>query len=67
MYVLYWGKVHDHFYTANPHKIGTTHHGKVGNFGYVSEGIVGWIETLLNLLTTAQSRQPKWSNKAKLF
>ena len=36
----YWkASVSDHFYTINPNEIGTTTPGKVGNFGFTSEGI----------------------------
>jgi len=36
----YWHAANtDHFYTADEHEIGTTHHGQTGKHGYVSEGI----------------------------
>ena len=40
---LYRYAIHgvEHFYTTNPHEIGTTTAGQVGKHGYISEGIAG--------------------------
>ena len=37
----YWNGM-DHFYTQNPHEIGTTEAGVRGSHGYVSEGVAGY-------------------------
>lgn len=42
LYRYYQAEHHDHFYTINPHEIGTITPGKVGRHGYRSEGIVGY-------------------------
>jgi len=40
----YWhGANHDHFYTSNAAEIGTTTQGQTGNFGYVCEGVLGYV------------------------
>ena len=42
LYRYYRPGIHDHFYTTNWREIGTYTHGKVGRYGYVSEGLVGY-------------------------
>jgi len=37
------GDRHDHLYTTNAGEIGKTHTGEVGNHGYKSEGILGYV------------------------
>ena len=39
-YIIY---LREHFYTTNPHEIGTTVPGVTGKYGYVSEGIAGYV------------------------
>jgi len=43
VYRYYLGANNDHFYTANVGEIGTTQHGAAGKFGYVCEGVLGYI------------------------
>jgi len=45
VYRYFKGAGTDHFYTTNPDEIGTTTKGTVGNYGYVSEGIIGYALT----------------------
>ena len=42
LYRYYSENARDHFYTTNSKEIGTTTFGQVGNYGYKSEGIVGY-------------------------
>ena len=39
----YWKGNLDHFYTTNPHEIGTVVHGQVGKYGYQSEGVACYV------------------------
>jgi len=43
VYRYYLAAHNDHFYTTNASEIGVTQHGQVGNFGYVCEGLLGYI------------------------
>ena len=38
----YWNG-RDHFYTTNPHEIGTITHGRKGRGGYTSEGVACYV------------------------
>ena len=38
----YWNG-HDHFYTTNPHEIGTITRGRKGRGGYTSEGVACYV------------------------
>ena len=43
LYRYYAAHAMDHLYTTNPLEIGTTIAGETGNYGYKSEGIVGYV------------------------
>ena len=51
LYRYYNTATNDHLYTMDAAEIGTTTLGVAGNYGYVSEGIVGW---LFKALTAAK-------------
>jgi hypothetical protein len=43
VYRYYNNSTSDHFYTPNAYEIGTTNQGQVGNHGYTSEGVLGYV------------------------
>jgi len=42
LYRYYHGKVWNHFYTTNIKEIGTATPGRIGRYGYMSEGVAGY-------------------------
>lgn len=58
----YWnGRIADHFYTTSPGEIGTIQPGTVGKYGYVYEGVVGYLFALPTIYTIPLHRF--WNGK----